>query len=135
MAVDLLKLETVGHDEASFGYKTVPASWLIGHLCEEADVCIHCPGENAVEMHAASYEFGQGLLVADANGNVFRLRVYAELVKRGIGPRCDLAYYQAGMAELEQLNSELSSEPLPKLTSIVGYDLAVDLDAPNFSAD
>ncbi len=74
MALDLLQLEVVGHDEASFGYKTVPASWLLERLCVEADVCIHCPGENEVEMHAATYEVGQGVLVTDANGNVFRLR-------------------------------------------------------------
>ena len=73
-------------------------------------MCIHCPGENDVQMHAASYEVGQGLLVTDANGNVFRLRVHAELVRPGTGPRCDLVHYHARMAALErQIDPEQAS--------------------------
>jgi hypothetical protein len=111
MPVDLLRLEVVGEDEATFGYKTVPAGELVGWLCLEADVCIHCPGENDIEMHAATYQMDQGLRVTDANGNIFRLRVQAELVQAGTGPRCNMAFYHTRMADLEreiQANSDCS---------------------------
>ena len=40
MAVDLLTLEIVGHDEASFGYKTLPASTLV-ELALPGSRCVH----------------------------------------------------------------------------------------------
>jgi hypothetical protein len=108
MAVDLLRLEVVGEAEATFGYKTVPAGDLVAWLCLEADLCIHCPGENDIQMHAATYHMDEGLQVADTNGNVFRLRIQAELVQADTGPRCDMALYHARMAVL---NRDIQATP------------------------
>lgn len=81
MAIDLMKCEIVGDTEETFGYKTLPAFDLVAYLCMEARVCIHDPETNPIEIHAATWDVHNGLLVTDEHGKTFRLRVTAEEIK------------------------------------------------------
>lgn len=74
MALDLLEVAEDGG--------VVDAAWLVVRLCEEAGIFQPCtPEEIEVEIHSATYEVGQGLIVMDEDGKKFRLRVTAEPIK------------------------------------------------------
>lgn len=53
------------------------AFWLISKLCMEAGVCLHSFDSNPVAIRSATYEWGQGLQVTNAYGQMFRLKVTA----------------------------------------------------------
>jgi hypothetical protein len=78
MALDLL--ETVPDRELGFRGR-VDSCYLTARLCEEAGVCTTGEVGNRVEMHAAVYSRTEGLVVTDADGRRFRLRVTAEELK------------------------------------------------------
>jgi len=75
MALDLLEIAVDG--------TSVDAAWLVVRLCMEAGILPECmtEKEGEVELHTATYEVGQGLIVMDEDGKKWRLTVYAEPIK------------------------------------------------------
>lgn len=68
MAIDLLK-----------GQINSLASYLVARLCDEAGVC-QTGNEygNTVDLHCATYDVENGLVVTDGKGRRFRLKIEAE---------------------------------------------------------
>ena len=78
MALDLMRCALVGDTLETFAYQTVPAFWLIARLCEEAGVCLHDAETKPVEIHAATWDVDNGLVVQDEVGRKYRLKVKAK---------------------------------------------------------
>lgn len=59
--------------------ESLTAWWLAVALAAEAKVCLpELSPEGEMEVHAATYDTGQGLVVTDEMGVQYRLRVTAE---------------------------------------------------------